>query len=103
FFFFSSRRRHTRCYRDWSSDVCSSDLVGDDQHALASGDRVGKQSRGALGVHELGRRNEAGERVLELAAPADPARGTDASKYRMQALAHELVVHAQGNPAGGDL
>src|SRR5207245_5110881 len=23
---FSSRRRHTRCYRDWSSDVCSSDL-----------------------------------------------------------------------------
>src|SRR6266542_5285563 len=26
FFFFSSRSRHTRCYRDWSSDVCSSDL-----------------------------------------------------------------------------
>src|SRR3989442_1585812 len=29
FFFFSSRRRHTRCGRDWSSDVCSSDLVRD--------------------------------------------------------------------------
>src|SRR2546429_4075273 len=28
FFFFSSRRRHTRCSRDWSSDVCSSDLDG---------------------------------------------------------------------------
>src|SRR5207245_5287692 len=27
-FLFSSRRRHTRCYRDWSSDVCSSDLQG---------------------------------------------------------------------------
>src|SRR5205809_2488586 len=27
-FFFSSRRRHTRCSRDWSSDVCSSDLIG---------------------------------------------------------------------------
>src|SRR5207249_7383252 len=26
--FFSSRRRHTRSKRDWSSDVCSSDLVG---------------------------------------------------------------------------
>src|SRR2546422_5975683 len=26
-FFFSSRRRHTRCSRDWSSDVCSSDLM----------------------------------------------------------------------------
>src|SRR3989449_8662117 len=32
FFFFSSRRRHTRCSRDWSSDVCSSDL---DKLALA--------------------------------------------------------------------
>src|SRR5256884_1505771 len=26
-FFFSSRRRHTRCSRDWNSDVCSSDLA----------------------------------------------------------------------------
>src|SRR5262245_64392108 len=26
-FFFSSRRRHTRCLSDWSSDVCSSDLA----------------------------------------------------------------------------
>src|SRR5437868_14197168 len=39
FFFFSSRRRHTRSKRDWSSDVCSSDLIshlgGDDvDHAL---------------------------------------------------------------------
>src|SRR3712207_8101288 len=28
-FFFSSRRRHTRYWRDWSSDVCSSDLSGE--------------------------------------------------------------------------
>src|SRR5256885_6753477 len=28
FFFFSSRRRHTRLQGDWSSDVCSSDLPG---------------------------------------------------------------------------
>src|SRR5215203_6359974 len=27
FFFFSSRRRHTRYWRDWSSDVCSADLL----------------------------------------------------------------------------
>src|SRR3989440_4974134 len=35
FFFFSSRRRHTRSDRDWSSDVCSSDLreLGD-RHRL---------------------------------------------------------------------
>src|SRR4030043_2069248 len=31
-FFFSSRRRHTRCSRDWSSDVCSSDLLASMEH-----------------------------------------------------------------------
>src|SRR5215217_8494122 len=31
-FFFSSRRRHTRYWRDWSSDVCSSDLGGGDAY-----------------------------------------------------------------------
>src|SRR3989442_274168 len=36
FFFFSSRRRHTRCGRDWSSDVCSSDLRNDDYGIVAS-------------------------------------------------------------------
>src|SRR5699024_11651534 len=33
FVFFSSRRRHTRSKRDWSSDVCSSDLDKDKQEA----------------------------------------------------------------------
>src|SRR6266496_6318801 len=36
FFFFSSRRRHTRSLRDWSSDVCSSDL--DEIRDLVSGE-----------------------------------------------------------------
>src|SRR5690606_40581676 len=31
-FFFSSRRRHTRFSRDWSSDVCSSDLAADTEY-----------------------------------------------------------------------
>src|SRR2546421_2509253 len=31
-FFFSSRRRHTRSDRDWSSDVCSSDLLNNTAH-----------------------------------------------------------------------
>src|SRR5438105_15015861 len=35
FFFFSSRRRHTRSTRDWSSDVCSSDLPKRDRPAHA--------------------------------------------------------------------
>src|SRR5690606_40852625 len=39
-FFFSSRRRHTRFSRDWSSDVCSSDLVA----AAACESERGKES-----------------------------------------------------------
>src|SRR5256884_7227932 len=43
-FFFSSRRRHTRCSRDWSSDVCSSDLdppaAGREFTGMDSGVRV---------------------------------------------------------------
>src|SRR5699024_11992921 len=34
--FFSSRRRHTRSKRDWSSDVCSSDLAADDASKVAT-------------------------------------------------------------------
>src|SRR5690349_23536121 len=69
FFFFSSRRRHTRSLRDWSSDVCSSDLsafgahrwrwslhlnaylsealivTGDSARALEHADRVLRQAR----------------------------------------------------------
>src|SRR5256885_13179099 len=45
-FFFSSRRRHTRLQGDWSSDVCSSDLIAvdalhSDNVYLAWADRVG--------------------------------------------------------------
>src|SRR2546422_4196141 len=43
YFFFSSRRRHTICSRDWSSDVCSSDLVArepDDVRVVGRGDRA---------------------------------------------------------------
>src|SRR6266702_5664719 len=44
FFFFSSRRRHTRWPRDWSSDVCSSDLA-----QRGHGDRLGLDERGHPG------------------------------------------------------
>src|SRR2546422_7499884 len=45
FFFFSSRRRHTRCSRDWSSDVCSSDLL---QRQIRGARRWGRAARGEL-------------------------------------------------------
>src|SRR3712207_8510128 len=47
FVFFSSRRRHTRYWRDWSSDVCSSDLSSCAQHQIAD---VGIE--GVLKKHE---------------------------------------------------
>src|SRR3712207_8909912 len=46
FFFFSSRRRHTRYWRDWSSDVCSSDLAGDEVvHGPLLGSLLGQSHR----------------------------------------------------------
>src|SRR3712207_9044883 len=41
-FFFSSRRRHTRYWRDWSSDVCSSDLREDRR---ADAEAVGRNAQ----------------------------------------------------------
>src|SRR5207248_3516656 len=51
-FFFSSRRRHTRSYGDWSSDVCSSDLgLGERGNDGVAG-RI-KQTPGSVGYVEL--------------------------------------------------
>src|SRR5256885_12233637 len=48
FFFFSSRRRHTRLQGDWSSDVCSSDLEAD-----ASFDHLVDESVEPIADHDL--------------------------------------------------
>src|SRR2546429_2973218 len=56
FFFFSSRRRHTRCSRDWSSDVCSSDL----HRARRREQRVRRVAPGAV-------RDGAGDARVEVA------------------------------------
>src|SRR5476649_346258 len=44
FFFFSSRRRHTRSLCDWSSDVCSSDLINLIAYALSNAATAGPES-----------------------------------------------------------
>src|SRR5699024_11677783 len=44
FFFFSSRRRHTRSKRDWSSDVCSSDLHSDESGSTVYKKRLFRSS-----------------------------------------------------------
>src|SRR5438034_11447654 len=50
FFFFSSRRRHTRSLCDWSSDVCSSDLVEHDDETMRHADHIIDLGPGA-GIH----------------------------------------------------
>src|SRR6266850_4611875 len=60
FFFFSSRRRHTRLQGDWSSDVCSSDLVHGTTrervhfHDVGAVDAIVDVTGGVLGLHLLG-------------------------------------------------
>src|SRR5256885_12248887 len=82
FFFFSSRRRHTRLQGDWSSDVCSSDLelVGKVIDAVAEAD-AGEELPGARGcavvAAELERHLhvlERGERGDELKARSEERR-----------------------------
>src|SRR5207245_7127295 len=66
-FFFSSRRRHTSCYRDWSSDVCSSDLLAGPPENLPHARAVARE---AEALEALAGRVEAKHRVA--AEVADP-------------------------------
>src|SRR5438874_5666548 len=68
FFFFTSRRRHTRPLRDWSSDVCSSDLHLVQRQVVAGQQqlpqrtplppRLQQQGGQGVGVDQLRRRSE---------------------------------------------
>src|SRR5205809_3622738 len=64
FFFFSSRRRHTRCSRDWSSDVCSSDLARRPAAPARLHHPAARQhyegARGQRGAERRGQRRSAG-------------------------------------------
>src|SRR5207248_3744432 len=72
-FFFSSRRRHTRSYGDWSSDVCSSDLMheiledertgpfGDHEAAALAIEWAGRRRRSAVALRQGLEENESGE------------------------------------------
>src|SRR5206468_7966575 len=79
-FFFSSRRRHTRSDRDWSSDVCSSDL---ENRLLASPASLGPLD------------SSSGQEDVQAFTPlaADKLRRLLANVELM--LAYELVVLAQ--------
>src|SRR5215469_14549745 len=53
FFFFSSRRRHTRSLRDWSSDVCSSDLGWYDKEPVPGVFRSTEPAWNDQNLHEV--------------------------------------------------
>src|SRR2546426_9305433 len=101
FFFFSSRRRHTRLQGDWSSDVCSSDLViaggrrrrsearllrsrGQGGHGPVPG-RAG--GRGGAPAHgRLPRRQQADRRIAHLAERAESRGGVRRSEEHTSEL-----------------
>src|SRR5207237_7236020 len=62
FFFFSSRRRHTRFKCDWSSDVCSSDLIPVDMRPFGQHPHIIIAPAG----HRLARRKRSEEHTSEL-------------------------------------
>src|SRR5207248_3375805 len=73
FFFFSSRRRHTRSYGDWSSDVCSSDLAppGWPVNAVSMPSRGGIAAAVQIGLPP-GRRPPGGRNLQGLTIYIDP-------------------------------
>src|SRR5215510_1121943 len=94
FFFFSSRRRHTRWPRDWSSDVCSSDLG---TCGLERADDLGLVRRQVPGLAGIGDDIEqlarlGGRRVF-------PARGA----YSVDARPAELEMCATGLEVASDV
>src|SRR5438045_9711811 len=88
YFFFPGRRRHTRCLSDWSSDVCSSDLVTEAADAVVGSELPAEAAE------------EAGARAAAACAPITDARGT--AEYRRQEIGRascresvEVSVRAQ--------
>src|SRR6266702_7657356 len=88
-FFFSSRRRHTRWPRDWSSDVCSSDLDPKAAHALVT------NLISIAGITTVGGRSvgEIADRFLEQAAL-----GAQASLPRETGALIERFLAVGGDP-----
>src|SRR5690606_796395 len=99
-FFFSSRRRHTRFSRDWSSDVCSSDLAVARDGLCAVSARVDETDLRAVLLEQLdegrGGLLESGQLCVEAAAGEQVERvGTDGRRMLV-----ELVVGGVGELRG---
>src|SRR2546426_3127207 len=95
FFFFSSRRRHTRLQGDWSSDVCSSDLPDDQVTPLTQrcGQDVAAAARLVVGAEGDGPVDRGGEVKVRLFT------NTRAGNTRVVARADPLGLHRDSRVA----
>src|SRR3712207_1165617 len=97
FFFFSSRRRHTRYWRDWSSDVCSSDLV-----AAGAGDHHRLHGLVLLaGPEEVGELAVAVERERVLPLRPVQRHGRDLALDAKEEVRRTVAAERQRDGVGG--
>src|SRR5690606_20130371 len=94
FFFFSSRRRHTRFSRDWSSDVCSSDLGAASGGSGASGIGMWLENPLVGGRRALTLGRGASLRAARFAGAFLPARLPGATRLREAALPEDALAGA---------
>src|SRR5206468_8134491 len=92
-FFFSSRRRHTRSDRDWSSDVCSSDLIALREFsgrvvAAARGDAAARGRRVRLQIGRASCR----ERVWHSGAAGQPKKKTHQTQRTWQSSLSFVII-----------
>src|SRR5699024_12007112 len=102
FFFFSSRRRHTRSKRDWSSDVCSSDLpdciIEKDVHVvrcilepnISRYNRLSRHFDHSLATH---RRHRQSDHVKSIYLPVTTVLYTNLNKCRSQGQVSVRPLH----------
>src|SRR5256884_1378845 len=103
FFFFSSRRRHTRCSRDWSSDVCSSDLdlafpylmVQRGRRAVYEPEAIAFEKPSRDIEDEYARKVRMFEHCWLIVAEGDMLRGLD-PVYRVEIVSHRHLRYGSG-------
>src|SRR2546427_3863609 len=116
FFFFSSRRRHTRFDCDWSSDVCSSDLAPDHRRVAKDDWRAGEAVEESNSGAKKNRRDVDVDFVEEpsIQALLDGVGAVDTNGFpggggfglvhgAFDAVAHEVDSRVGSRPSGGDV
>src|SRR3989337_726353 len=101
--FLSSRRRHTRCYRDWSSDVCSSDLSNWRSIAHRISDEIYQRLTGEQGyfntqivyIAEQGAQNRRIKRLSIM--------DQDGENHRFLTSGNELVLTPRFSPSSREI